>query len=386
MTIKKYDEQPYESNFQAEIVDIQPGKEGTLLALSETLFFPEEGGQSPDIGWINGKEVLDVQIRDEVIWHEVKADMTEFAIGDTVQGEIDFAYRYDLMQQHSGEHVLTGCIYRKYGYTNVGFHLSKNIVTLDVSGMLSAEQICQMEKEANEIIYQNVPITAEYPEPEVLKQLQYRSKKEISQEVRIVSIGDYDCCACCAPHVRSTGEIGSILITKWEKYKGGVRLEIKCGSRAIQEHQNNRDIMKQMMKQLSAKPENFVETIERMKQETTELNLQLSELKDNFIRLKSEKFSEQEMIITFEENMDTTTCRNYVNLLMEKAAALAAVFVATQEGYRYMIGSNVLDVKKIQDMLKERFMAKGGGKPPMIQGTLQGDPKEITQEIQNFIK
>lgn len=377
MTKKLYNSQPYEKQFHGVVTQVRE-KEGVWeVALDQTLFFPEEGGQVCDMGTLNGEEVADVQIEQDVLWHRMKGECA-LKVGQEVTGTIDFARRYDLMQQHTGEHILSGTIYRNFGYANVGFHCSTDIVTVDVGGPLTEEEILRMEKEANEAVQRNAAIVVSYPTTEEQKELTYRSKKEIEGELRIVTIEGIDCCACCAPHVQRTGEVGSIQIVNWENYKGGVRLEIKCGMRAIKDACGKRAVLKQLNKQLSSKTEELPSAVERLLNENLQLKGELARLQEQLLGVKANEIPEQERIILVEEGMEGANHRKFVNLLMTKASLLTAVLVPVGEnGFRYIIASDQLDLKALQEQLKLQFEAKGGGKAPMIQGTLYGEQEEI---------
>ncbi|MCR4956124.1 MAG: alanyl-tRNA editing protein [Lachnospiraceae bacterium] len=378
MTKKLYDEAPYERDFTAKVTELHQGKQGVEVALDQTLFFPEEGGQSPDLGTLNGIKVKDVQIRDNVIWHTLD-EGNHPQVGQQVEGHIDFDHRYDLMQQHSGEHVLSGIVHNTFGYNNVGFHLTEEIVTLDFDGPLSMEQVEQVEKAANEAVRKNLPIRGYYPEKETLKTLDYRSKKELDGPIRIVEIQGVDLCACCAPHVATTGEIGSIHVVNRENYKGGVRLEIMCAKRAEEESRTMRKILKALTKELSTNMEELPETVKRIKETSLEQKGEIGRLTMELLTGKAEKIPAGESLVLFEEEMDATVQRNYVNLLMPKVSKIAAVMAktSTEDVYKYIIGSETIDLKALQAQLKERLQAKGGGKTPMIQGTLEGTREEI---------
>ena len=202
------------------------------VIVNRTVFFPEGGGQSADIGWIcnvgNGKTrksvmmaVTDVQISDGLIRHTVicpEGNPDPFRPGEQVLLQINWERRFGFMQNHTGEHILSGLMHNRYGFDNIGFHLSDNSVTLDVNGQLDEEEILLLEWEANEVIYNNLPVEVSYPDEEMLEKTSYRSKIEIEGQVRLVTIPDVDVCACCATHVRRTGEIGLIKIVKVLRY------------------------------------------------------------------------------------------------------------------------------------------------------------------------
>ena len=218
-TVRLYDQDAYATEFEAEVLACEEvekkEKKVYQIWLDQTLFFPEEGGQSPDMGTIDGIKVLDVQIKDEVITHTLAAPL---AVGTTVKGVVDWKHRFYNMQQHSGEHIFSGIVHNRFGYDNVGFHLSDSIVTMDFNGVITAEDIEEIETEVNQAIIENIPVEVSYPTKEELKVLEYRSKIEIEGQVRIVTIPGYDVCACCAPHVRRTGEIGMLKVMNVQSY------------------------------------------------------------------------------------------------------------------------------------------------------------------------
>ena len=258
-TIKLYDMDAYATEFEADIISCEPNKADDKrfdIILNQTLFFPEEGGQSPDMGILGGYRVVDVQIKNGVITHTVDTSAgdccevekkAELAAGVHVQGKIDWQHRFYNMQQHSGEHIFSGIVHRRFGFENVGFHLSDSVVTMDFSGVISPEDIAEVEHEVNVAISKNIPIEVTYPSRDELAQLEYRSKIEIEGQVRIVTVPGYDVCACCAPHVKRTGEIGMLKVMNYQNYKGGVRISILCGFRALEAFRQKCDIISELM-------------------------------------------------------------------------------------------------------------------------------------------
>lgn len=258
---------PYMKQFNAIVVSCEQYPAATEAAetikydvvLDQTLFFPEEGGQTPDKGTIAGYPVVDVQIKDEIITHTIAVPILEedpgvytgtvsdtdhdaafttedrppFSVGDEVSGEIDWAHRFSNMQQHTGEHIFSGLVKKSFGYDNVGFHLSDSTVTMDYDGPLTEDDVRELEWEANRVIIRQLPVHASYPSDDELSKIDYRCKKELSGAIRIVSIPGVDDCACCAPHVKNTGEVGLLKVLDIQNYKGGVRLSILCGFRAL---------------------------------------------------------------------------------------------------------------------------------------------------------
>ena len=257
MTIKLYDDDAYLKEFAATITEISEEKDYIKVVLDRTAFFPEEGGQTPDRGLLNGIPVQDVQIKNDVIYHYLNKDEAgTLKVGSEVSGQIDFNHRFSNMQLHSGEHIFSGLVFREYGFNNVGFHLSDNTATMDYDGVLTDEDVLKLETMANEVIVSNKRIFTSYPDEETLKALNYRSKKELSGPIRIVEVEDTDVCACCAPHVKLTGEIGMLKIINRENHRGGVRITYLCGFRALSFYRDALDTLKFVQATLSAKPGN----------------------------------------------------------------------------------------------------------------------------------
>ena len=231
MTRRLYYEDEYLSQFDATVRECRPKSEGKwIVLLDQTAFFPEGGGQWPDLGTIGGANVLDVHERNGEVEHLVDAELTP---GTQVHGCIDWERRFSVMQQHSGEHIFSGLVHSRFGYDNVGFHIGSEAVTMDFNGEITEEEAAEIELAANRVVYSNVPIEHFIPDEEARRTLEYRSKKEIEGYLRIVRIPGADTCACCGTHLRRTGEIGQIRLLGVQKYKGGVRVSILCGLRAL---------------------------------------------------------------------------------------------------------------------------------------------------------
>lgn len=382
-TIKLYDRDAYATEFEAKVLSCEEQEDGIYgVVLDQTLFFPEEGGQTPDKGLLGGKEVLDVQIKEDVITHYVSEPLE---VDAPVSGKIDWQHRFFNMQQHSGEHLFSGLAHRKHGLRNVGFHLSNQIVTMDFDKALSEEQLKEMEWEINEAIVANVEIKTGYPSKEELAGLDYRSKIEIDGAIRIVEIPGYDICACCAPHVRRTGEIGMFKIQSVQNYKGGMRISFLCGFRALEEYRKKSEIISEISGILTTNQENLADHVSKLKTQVQSLKTQLSNAKQTLMQSKiAELPADQEDVILFERDLDTLVMRNVVNQLMENHAGICGVFVGDDtEGYSYIIGSKSVDCREIATKLREALNARGGGKPQMIQGSLAAKEEEINKVLLN---
>lgn len=381
-TVRLYDQDAYATKFEAEVLACEEvekkEKKVYQVWLDQTLFFPEEGGQSPDMGTIDGIKVLDVQIKDEVITHTLAAPL---AVGTMVKGVVDWKHRFYNMQQHSGEHIFSGVVHNRFGYDNVGFHLSDSIVTMDFNGVITAEDIEKIETEVNQAIIENIPVEVSYPTKEELKVLEYRSKIEIEGQVRIVTIPGYDVCACCAPHVRRTGEIGMLKVMNVQSYKGGVRISILCGFRALEAFRQKADIITELMAQFSTNQEALVENVTKLKNTNQTMKNQLSSAKQELMEYKVAAIPEDsENAILFESDLDTPVVRNVVNGLVEQFTGICAVFVGNDEsGYQFIVGSKNKDCRAIAAALREKLSARGGGSDKMIQGSVAASQLQIEE-------
>ena len=376
-TKKLYDIDAYQTIFEAKVISCTEKENGCYeVILDQTLFFPEEGGQTPDKGTLNGIEVLDVQIKDDAIIHMVGQFLE---VGAVVNGEIDWQHRFFNMQQHSGEHIFSGLAYKRFGYHNVGFHLSNQIVTMDFDGVFTEDEIQEMEWAVNEAIVANVEVKTGYPTKEELTQLEYRSKKEIDGDIRIVEIPGYDMCACCAPHVHRTGEIGMFKIQSVQNHRGGVRISFLCGFRALEEYRKKSKIVTELTNILTTNQETLAENVVKLKTQAQSLKTKLDIAKQTNLENKIETIpTEQENVLLFERDIDTPVMRNIVNKLVKKHEGICGVFVGSdEEGYNFIVGSKTVDCRQVAAKMREELGARGGGSQAMVQGSVIRGMEEI---------
>ena len=398
-TIKLYDSDAYATEFEADILSCEPNKADDKhfdIILNQTLFFPEEGGQSPDMGILGGYRVVDVQIKNGVITHtvDISADdcceaekEAELAAGVHVQGKIDWQHRFYNMQQHSGEHIFSGIVNSRFGFENVGFHLSDSVVTMDFSGVISPEDIAEVEHEVNVAISKNIPIEVTYPSRDELAQLEYRSKIEIEGQVRIVTVPGYDVCACCAPHVKRTGEIGMLKVMNYQNYKGGVRVSILCGFRALEAFRQKCDIISELMGIFTTNQEAIVDNVTKLKAVNQSLKSELGTAKSALLDYKvAELPTDTDNAVLFECGIDTNAARNCVNALVEKYSGFSAFFMGNdEEGYSFIIGSKNADCNTVAATLRNKLGARGGGKPVMVQGSVKAAKSEIEEVLKEVL-
>lgn len=384
-TEKLYDADAYEVEFKAHVVqcDWEEEKNCYAVVLDRTLFFPEEGGQTPDCGVLGGECVLDVQIQEGVITHYVNKKLL---VGTVVEGKIDWENRFNTMQQHSGEHIFSGLIHKRFGYDNVGFHLSNQVVTMDFNGKISERELAEIEEEVNRVIIRNLPVQIMYPTKQELISLSYRSKKEIEGAVRIVTIPDVDVCACCAPHVKTTGEIGLLKVLSMQNYKSGVRISIACGFRALHDFRRKTEVIKEVSNYLSANQDTVKEAVARLKEENQSLKEQLYQEKEQrMLEHLSQIPKEQKDVLLFAQNFDTRIIKNAMNMLLDQHEGICAFFSGDDEqGYRFQIGSKNVDLRKVLQAMKQEFDGKGGGNAVMIQGSILLDKCKIEEFIERF--
>ncbi len=383
MTKRIYYEDSHQKEFSAFVTACENEKDYWRICLDQTAFFPEGGGQNGDSGFLNQAEIFDTQEDQGVIWHYSKCPLEP---GTEVTGRIDWTKRFSRMQQHTGEHIVSGLIHARFGYDNVGFHLGDQDVTLDFNGPVSRDELSQIEEAANAVVFSNLPVQISLPSREELVSLKYRSKIEIEGQVRIVTIPGVDVCACCAPHVKYTGEIGLIRLTNVQSHRGGVRINLLAGDRALRDSREKEAAVRAVSVLLSAKENKIPQAVERLKQEAFELKGRLMQLNLAYIQDKAAAVPVgTENPVFFETDLDMDTCREFVNLLTDRCHGTVCVFSGNgTDDWRYILGSRTRDTRQLCRYLNQTFQGKGGGKPEMVQGSLKGKKTDILTAISSF--
>ncbi len=373
-TVKLYDLDSYTSEFSAKVLASKENGKGQYeILLDRTAFFPEGGGQTSDTGFIENAEITDVQIRSGEIFHTSSAP---FPAGAEVKCRINFDERFRKMQNHSGEHIVSGLIHKHFGFENVGFRLGSQDVTMDYNGVLSREQLLMIEKEANRAVAENIPIKTEYPSFEALSGISYRSKLELTENVRIVTIEGYDVCACCAPHVRRTGSIGIIKILDFIHYKGGIRVHMHCGFDALDDYNERYANTAAIASALSVKQSECAEAVNHLLADLAAEKYRYNGLCRRFIASEMAALPNKEGNITFYlDDCDTDTLRAAANLGREKCTGVCVCLSGNdKDGYRYVITSQNV---KLKSYVKEniRLPGGGGGSDEMLSGLFRA-PRE----------
>ena len=382
MTERLYDNSKL-TTFEATVTSCYPAGKYYELTLDRSAFFPEGGGQKGDVGLIDSVKVLDTYEKNGEVVHKCTAPIEA---GMQVCGEVDADIRLRRMQNHSGEHLLMGFIHRKTGFENVGFHLGSDDVTLDLDGVIPTETLIECEFLANKAIAADLPVTISYPGSESLKKLEYRSKLEMTENVRIVTIEGVDVCACCAPHVASTGQIGIIKVLSAESYKGGTRLHILCGLDAFELIRNRMDELSAISRLLSAKPEKILEQTKRLIDENDALKRQLADIEQRKAAriISSLSNSTRGSFCVFTEGLNTASMRDIANEAVKLTDGAAGIFCKNENGWNYIIASDSLPLRSMSAQINSALNGKGGGSDKMLQGSCMAERSAIEDVIKKL--
>ena len=346
------------------------------IVLDRTAFYPEGGGQPCDRGTLNGCDVLDVREEDGVVFHRVEK---AFAPGEEVAGRVDMERRMDYTRQHSADHILTGVIHRRYGYENVGFHMGQESTFIDLNGLLDEDALAEMERLANEVILVDLPVEISWPDGETLSQMDYRSKKELTGAVRIVTVPGVDVCACCGTHVRRTGEVGCIKILSCTHLRGGVRIEYVAGLRAYRYFDGLQKQNRLVSVALSAKPLQTAAAVQRLQEERDGLQMRLARLEREHCAAEALRLCGKGDVLLFEEGLSTDSVRRLADAVKDTCGGLALVCSGGDEtGYQYALAVKEGDVRAFGKELNAGLNGRGGGRDAnFLQGSLKAKRAEI---------
>ena len=379
-TRRLFYEDVYIREFEAVVLSCEESKGRYYTILNETAFYPEGGGQPADKGTIENEKVLDVQYIDGELYHITEKPFKE---GSQVVGRIDWDWRFDLMQQHSGEHIVSGMIHEKYGYENVGFHMGEEVITIDLSGMLTWEQVMEIERKVNDYIWMNQKVNIFYPNERQRKFIPYRSKKELTGEIRLVEFPGADLCACCGLHVTHASQIGLVKILSCKKFRDGVRMEMLSGKRALEYLSESAAQNSQVAVSLSVKESETEEAVERLLKEVYDLKGQLAQEKQKNFEAKASACTDKGNVFLIENEMEAAEVRKCTDAILDTCGGIAALFAGDDENsYKYAVGQRDGDVRELVKQLNSQLNGRGGGKPFFAQGSV----KTTKKEIENFFK
>ena len=377
-TRKLYYEDCLQKEFEATVLSCEETEKGYAVTLDQTAFYPEGGGQACDLGFLGEAKVLDVREAGEAVAHLCDKALS---VGETVKGQIDWARRFDLMQQHAGEHIVSGIIHKKFGYHNVGFHVGADMVTIDFDGPIPGEDLEKIEKQANEAIWQNLPLKCWYPSREELPGVPYRCKRELPWPVRIVEIPGYDICACCGVHVKYTGQIGLVKLFSCVKFHQGVRIEMACGGRALELLSRVYEQNRQVSQAFSAKILETGEAARKVNEALAAEKFRANSLQKEIFANIAEGYADQGDVVYFAHDLQPGQVRDLADAIAGVCGGTAAVFSGCDgEGYSACLVNKAEDVKKLGKSMSETLNGRGGGKT----GYFQGSVKATKEEICNF--
>ena len=374
-TKKLYYVNSHLSQFFGRVLCCQPCDRGFEVILDQTAFYPEGGGQAADTGTLGAVRVLDVRERDGAIVHLCDGPVT---VGQTLEGTIDYNLRFDRMQQHSGEHIVSGLINRRWGFHNTGFHMGTESTTIDFDGVIPAEALPELERLANEAVWQDLEVRCSVPAPEVLPTIPYRSKRALPWPVRIVEIPGYDICACCGTHVARTGEIGIIKLLSVIPFRGGVRMEMACGNRALGILNRAYDQNRQVSQAFSAQWQETGEAARKMNELLSQYKFRITALERQIFAATAAGYTGAGDVVHFEDGLDNVAVRELADAIAQVCGGTAAVFSGSDDaGYAFCLVSRTDDLRQLGKDLTRSLKGRGGGKPDCQQGRLQSTREAI---------
>ena len=375
MTEKLYEQDAFLTQFEAKVLSCVQGKKGFGIVLDRTAFYPEGGGQPYDTGKLGDVKVLEVHGHDGEIVHTCDHPLEP---GRAVTGVIDWDRRFDHMQQHSGEHIVSGLAHALWGCENVGFHMGAEVITIDFDRPLTQEQLALLEQEANRFVWLDEPVRITYPSREELEHIPYRSKKELTGQVRIVEFPGADCCACCGTHVRSAGQVGLVKLLSMQKFREGVRIELVCGGRAFRYLSRALEQNARVSHLLSAKVFETGAAAERLLRENETLKSRLMSLEEGRFAALAGQYAGAGDVVLFEDGLSPDALRRLCDAVLHSCGGRCACFSGEDgAGYKYAVGQAGGDLRDFVRELNRALGGRGGGKPDFVQGSVQAPRARI---------
>ena len=374
-TEKLYYADPFLKTFTATVLDCQPGKNGFIVTLDRTAFYPEGGGQPADQGTLDGAAVTDVHEKNGVVLHNVDSAVE---IGKTVTGVIDWARRFDHMQQHSGEHICSGLICGRCHCDNVGFHMGTDMVTIDFNADIPWEELLEIEAQANQYIYEDHPIDIQSHRGAELDAIDYRSKKPLEGDVRIVAFPGADCCACCGTHVLRSGQVGLVKFLSVQKFREGVRIELLCGKRALNYLARTWEQAKTIGQRLSVKPVDAAAAVERLEHELSAAKLRCVQMEESVFAAIAQEQAGRGNVLLFQPPMKPDSVRKLADAAAKTCGGLAAVFAGEGIHYAYALGrADGQDISAQIKAMNAALHGRGGGRNGFAQGSVEAERSAI---------
>ena len=365
---------PYMTTFTATVLSCEEAKGGFAVVLDQTAFYPEGGGQPTDLGILGGAKVTDVREKGGVITHSCDKAL---GVGETVTGEIDFARRFDHMQQHSGEHICSGLICARFNCDNVGFHMGADSITIDFNADISWDELMEIEEAANRYIQENHPIDINFYRGAELDAVDYRSKKALEGDVRIVAFPGADCCACCGTHVLLSGSVGLVKFLSVQKFREGVRIELLCGNRARRYLSAVWEQGLHAAQALSVKPTALGEAVDRTMAELGAVKFRAAKLEESVFAQTAESYAGAGNVLLFEDEMSADSVRKLCDAVTQKCGGRCALFAGAGTSWKYAMGEADGDLRELTKDLNAALSGRGGGKPNFVQGSVNAEKSAI---------
>ena len=373
-TVKLYYENAYTQDFTAVVQSCEAVKNGFAVTLDRTAFYPEGGGQPADHGTLGEARVLDVHEKDGVVTHLCDRALS---VGAEVGGRIDWARRFDHMQQHSGEHIISGLLCSTFHCDNVGFHMGADVVTIDYNAPITWAQALEVERRANAYIWADHPIHIWYPSAEELAALPYRSKKELTGAVRITEFPGADRCACCGTHVSSSGQVGLLKLLSCQKFRDGVRLELLCGQRALDCLAAGWEQARQIGQALSVKPQSAFAAVSRLQEELLSLKEKAARLEEADFAHVAAQYRGAGSVLHIAEPLDGDGARRLCDAIAKAAGGRCAVFAGQDGDYRYAVIESGGDLRQFIKDMNTALHGRGGGRDGFAQGSAACTAEEV---------
>ena len=373
-TRKLYYQDPYLAQFRATVLSCEQTEQGCRIILDQTAFYPEGGGQACDLGTLGAARVLYVQEEGEAVVHLCSEAL---APGTTVEGCIDWPRRFDQMQQHTGEHIVSGIVFDTYGFHNSGFHMGSDGMEVDFDGVILQQDIARIEEKANEYVWKNLRLRCFIPSPQELSTIAYRTKRELPWPVRIVQIPGVDSCACCGIHTAFTGEVGFIKISSCVRLRGGVRLVMRCGRRALAHIHTIYEQNRLVSQALSAQMDQTAEAAGKMLDALSAEKMRSAALQKQVFAAMAKDFAGRENVLHFAENLDGSQLRELADAIAEQISGHAALFSGSGERYQYCLATRSGDLRQLGREMLQALGGRGGGKPNFQQGSINATRQEI---------
>ena len=382
-TRKLYYEDCHLACFTARVLSCEACKKGFAVILDQTAFYPEGGGQASDIGTLGGVTVLHASEEGEAVVHLCDAPLE---VGAEISGQIDWNHRFDLMQQHTGEHIISGLIHKKYGHHNTGFHMGADVITIDFDGIVPPEDLPEIEAAANMAIWSDIPLKIWTPSPEELPGVFYRTKRALPWPVRIVQVPGYDSCACCGVHVARTGEVGLVKLFSSVRFRSGSRIELLCGRRALEFLSQNYEQNLLVSRAFSAKLSETGAAAEKMNELLGQQKMKISSLETDIFFSIVENCAGKGNVLIFRKGLDSVLVRKLADMAADKCGGIAAVFSGSDEtGYSYCLVERNGDLRPFGKAMNAALNGRGGGKPEFQQGSVRAPRQAVLEHFGSFL-